>query len=181
MAYKWERLQVGLTTLLAVAAIALAAWEGIENRQHNHLSVAPRLNGSVGLSREAVSLGLSSNGLGPAVIKEFRIYLDGKVVHDAAIDSTSASPWQQLMPLLAPSNYAVTTNAYGIGSLLRAGQDYEMFRVTARDSTKLKDDELSKLIDRIGIEVRYCSMYDDQCEDTYVGLHPPEALKKASR
>src|SRR5262249_22034286 len=172
---------VALTTLLAVVAIGLAAWEGIENRQHDHLSIAPRLDGSVGLSRESVSLGLSSNGLGPAVIKQFRIYLDGKVIHDAAVDSTAVSPWQNMMPLLNAENYNATANAYGIGSLLRAGQDYEMFRVGARDTSKLKEGELLKLIDRIGIEVRYCSMYNDQCENTYVGLHTPEALRKARR
>lgn len=70
----WHRLQVPLTMLLAVVAIVLAAWEGLENRKHNRLGVAPRINGSIQLSRDAASLALQSNGLGPAVLHDFRIY-----------------------------------------------------------------------------------------------------------
>jgi hypothetical protein len=169
----FTRLQPIMTTVLAVAAIGLAAWEGLENRRHNRLSVAPRLNSNVGVSSEQVSMTVESSGLGPAVIQQFRIYLDGTLVHDAGAPTAGQSPWEALMPAFSPKGYSVSAYAFGVGNVLRAGQDYELFRAALRDTSTVLPDSLnlSGLLDRLGVEICYCSIYGDQCHRAYIGLH----------
>lgn len=173
--YSAHRLQVLLSSILAVGAIALATWEGLENRRHNRLSVAPRLDGSANISRESAALGIQSNGLGPAVITSFRIYLDDKIAFDAAADDSATSPWQRIAPLLNLEHHTISGYAFGRGSLLRAGQDYELFSVMAKDSANAPEDYLATVINRLAVEVGYCSMYQDQCDTTYVGIRPRAA------
>jgi hypothetical protein len=171
----FARVQPIMTTVLAVAAIGLAAWEGLENRRHNRLSVAPRLNSNIGVSSEQVSMSVESSGLGPAVVEAFRIYLDGKVVHDAGAAKAGQSPWETLMPAFSPKGYSVAAYAFGVGNVLRAGQDYELFRAALRDTANTRPDtlNLSALLDRLGVEICYCSIYGDQCHRAFIGLHDP--------
>ncbi|HEY0810974.1 MAG TPA: hypothetical protein VGD49_12470 [Longimicrobiales bacterium] len=172
MENRWHKLQMPLTTLIAIVAIGLAAWEGLENRKHNRLEVAPRVNGSIQLSRDGAAIVLQSNGLGPAVLQDFRIYLDGRVVHDARADTSAVSPWPQLMTQLKIDRYTVSGNAYTSGSLLRAGEDYEIFTIAPTDSTTRAqaEEEMFAVMNRIAVEVCYCSIYEDQCRTVFVGL-----------
>ena len=166
------RLTVTLGTVLAIAAIVLTVWEGLENRRHNRLSVAPRVDGYIQLSEDSVGIELQSTGLGPAVIKTFQVFLDGSRVYDAANATNISSPWQQIIQPLNPKAVTISANALGIGTLLRAGQDFQILQVAARDSASVAAGELGRYIDRIGVRIRYCSMYDDQCRTTYVGIKP---------
>lgn len=69
------RLQPLVTLIIAVAAIGLAVWEGVESRRHNRLTVKPRIAGEIHAGRdgagEYVTLSIESTGLGPAVINTF--------------------------------------------------------------------------------------------------------------
>jgi hypothetical protein len=177
---RWHRLQIPLTTLLAVVAIVLAAWEGLENRKHNRLEVAPRLNGSIQLSRESASLSLQSNGLGPAVLHDFRIYLDGRLVHDARSRNSATSPWQQLMPLLSIDGYSVSGNGFGAGSLFRAGQDYDIFTIAPRDTSRNLEQQMTDILDRVAVEICYCSIYEDQCRSVFVGTREAAGAREGS-
>ena len=77
-----------LTAAVAIAAILLSVWEGMENRRHNRLSVLPHLDANELSIRNAspvtndgfpflqnkdslyaISYLLENSGLGPAVIK----------------------------------------------------------------------------------------------------------------
>jgi hypothetical protein len=151
---------------------------GIENRKHNRLEVAPRVNGSIQLSREMASLSLQSNGFGPAVLHDFRIYLDGRVVHDARARNSVLSPWQQLKPLLNVEGYLVSGNAPAAGSRMRAGQDYDSFTISPRDTSSNREPEMANVLHRVGVQVCYCSIYDDQCRSVYVGTREVEGARE---
>ncbi|HKK08896.1 MAG TPA: hypothetical protein VKA44_08435, partial [Gemmatimonadota bacterium] len=70
-----------MTTLIAAAAIGLAAWEGLETRRYDRLSVRPRLQAGADVGGDSadhyVRFSVENTGLGPAVIRRFTIYLDG--------------------------------------------------------------------------------------------------------
>lgn len=77
--------------IIALCALLFTAWNVYTQRQHNILSVTPHLsrfvtsdqNGEVG----AAKLELINNGLGPAFIESFQIYLNGEPCeYDAALD-----------------------------------------------------------------------------------------------
>src|SRR5688572_25654309 len=95
----WQQLQSLLVLVIAVVAIVLAAWEGLENRRHNRLSVQPRLGGEYSSGRQGdsqyVRIAVENTGLGPAVIKSFRMYLDGKEVTRG--DDTDRDRWNDII------------------------------------------------------------------------------------
>jgi hypothetical protein len=79
-----------------------------------------------------------------------------------------------MMSSLDAEQITVQANAFGAGTLLRAGEDYELFSAAARDTAKVKAADLARLLDRLAVEVCYCSIYNDQCRRAYVGTREIE-------
>ena len=79
-----------LTILVALSAIALTVWEGMENRLHNRLSVLPHLQdagstmrGGAEDSTYTLTYALANTGLGPAVLQNILVFRDGEPVFNA--------------------------------------------------------------------------------------------------
>ena len=68
--------------VIALAALFVAVWQARATRIHNCLSVKPNLdiNQVVRQSDSTVQLDLGNNGIGPAIIKEFEVHIDGRKV-----------------------------------------------------------------------------------------------------
>ena len=65
--------------IVAVFALFVTIWDSYQSRKHNRLSVKPFLGIGVDI-HEKVEFTLSNQGIGPAVIKEFSVYFDGKLL-----------------------------------------------------------------------------------------------------
>src|SRR5688572_25280527 len=67
---------------IALLALTVTIWQAALTRRHNRLSVRPHLRIDWLVSDEGtdekVSVVLSNNGLGPAIIKRFQWKIDGK-------------------------------------------------------------------------------------------------------
>ena len=75
-------------TIVAIASIAIALWEGNSMREHYRLSVMPRLNNTFMVEDSTSSnayafFEISNNGLGPAVIIGREYYIDGVKIDDS--------------------------------------------------------------------------------------------------
>jgi hypothetical protein len=118
-----------ITLIIALAAIGLAIWEGAENRRHNRLSVQPRLAGAIDAGRdgsaEYVRMTIENAGLGPAVIKTFRIYWDG-ITRDTT-RSSSNTQWQTVTEAVADSGTQVIARGLGRGNYFPAGRQATVF------------------------------------------------------
>ena len=70
------------TIVLACTAIVISIWQGYETRHHNKLSVKPLLGirYSVSENHPFIGVWIQNNGYGPAIIKEFIVYLDGQPI-----------------------------------------------------------------------------------------------------
>jgi hypothetical protein len=66
--------------VVAFVALALALWEGFQNRRHNRLSVSPNiiLNLDIHFGGQPTIVVLRNAGLGPAQITEMLIATDGE-------------------------------------------------------------------------------------------------------
>jgi hypothetical protein len=159
----WQRLQSLLVLLIAVVAIVLAAWEGLENRRHNRLSVQPRLGGEYSSGRQGdsqyVRIAIENTGLGPAVIKSFHMYLDGKQVTRG--DEEDRNRWNQIIAAVATDGMQVNAHAFGAGYFFPAGRDYLLFEARG---PKPATGNISDIADRLGIDVCYCSIYGSHCD-----------------
>jgi len=69
---------------IALVALAVAIWQGFLLRRHNRLSISPKLGFKLDISKEEPEYGLllRNNGVGPAIIEKFQLYVDGKLIED---------------------------------------------------------------------------------------------------
>ena len=88
---KSEKIQSYLAVFLAIFAVVISIWQGYEQRRHNRLSVKPILTFDGITSNNRRMIRLSNDGLGPAIIKRFRIIEDGKIY-----DAADGNPWNKL-------------------------------------------------------------------------------------
>lgn len=164
-----RRVQPLLTLLIAFAAIGLAVWEGAENRRHNRLSVQPRLGAQVDAGRAAdteyVRMSVESTGLGPAVVKAFRIYLDGEP-QDTAV-SPSTSPWSKVIQAVSTPRMQLSTHAFGSSYYFPAGREQVLFEArSVADSSRQRP--VSRILERVAVQICYCSIYGTDCDQVLV-------------
>lgn len=175
-----------LTIMVAIAAIGLSVWEGRENRLHNRLSVLPRLERVQSVVRDGLeddtytmTYGLENSGLGPAVLQKVLVYIDGETV----FESTRSEEYFDFADMLSDLNalpFQVGTFTHGraAGEMLQAGKEHLLFRF---DVAKEDDDGETwtpgivrdQVIDRYSFVFCYCSVYGENCGETFLGAKPP--------
>lgn len=190
-----------LTIIVALCAIGLSMWEGYENRMHNRLSVRPYLEPieatltSVGPmdneffslaagmdSVHAVSYVLKSAGLGPAVLKNVRVFDGEEPVFDAAQDDT-AHFWGDLRQELddLPFPVGMFKRPHPAGAFLEPGRVHDYVTLIVPMAPRGTDPLGAWPPDVIQAEVLkqrsfvfcYCSVYGEDCGMTHLGAPPP--------
>ena len=173
------RLQPLLTIVIAVAAIGLATWEGMENRRHNRLSVVPRLGGGIDTGRNAdgqyVRMSVENTGLGPAVITRFRVLFDG-VAQDTTVTAGN-NPFSRVIGAFASTEVGINAHALGEGYYFPPGRTqvlFEALRAPAADTAILTLAE--SLLQRLAVQICYCSIYETDCDELLLAATRVEAL-----
>lgn len=162
-----RRLYSVLTPMIAVAAIGLAVWEGIENRRHNRLSVQPRLDGGIEAGRdgngEYMRMAVESSGLGPAVIDAFRVYFDGEIQDSSS--TASGRRWEKVTDAMSAEGVQIHARAFGSGHYFPTGREYVLFEARRLGASSSGVQTMSNLLDRLAIQICYCSVYGTDCEE----------------
>ena len=184
-----DRLQLlanTLTILVALAAIALSLWEGLENRLHNRLSVLPHLERSESTLREGAEdstytmiYALRNSGLGPAVLENILLFREGEPIFNAE-ESGGFLPYEAMLAEIRALPLDVSaslTHSRHAGQMLQAGERHLLFRfeVSVVDSLGRWGPGAvrSEVMDRYSLVFCYCSVYGENCETTYVSVAPP--------
>lgn len=158
----WHRLQSLSALVIAVAAIVLAAWEGLENRRHNRLTVRPRLAGEVNTGRTAAaehaSIAIENTGLGPAVLHRFDVYLDGARV------SGDGGGWQAVIAAVAEEGLSLNAQGYGEGYFVPAGTRLVLFEARRPVPPDGAARGIGDLLTRVAVDLCYCSVYGTDCD-----------------
>lgn len=66
--------------VIAIASIVISTWQGIENRNHNRLTVMPKLGISLTVNENLFRISVKNNGLGPAILKKRTLMFEGKEI-----------------------------------------------------------------------------------------------------
>ena len=161
-----SRLQPLLTLIIAVAAISLAVWEGVESRRHNRLTVKPKIAGAINAGRdgggEYVSMSIESTGLGPAVINTFRVYFDGTLQDTTPGPQTTV--WDSVLGAFGSDDTQINAHSIGAGYYFPAGRQellFEARRLQADTASAPLADQLS----RLALQICYCSVYNVDCDE----------------
>lgn len=139
---------------VAVCALATAVWSSYLTRQHNKLSVVPRLKAAYRF-RHAVNfygIRIINSGLGPAWVTSEDLIIDGTPVprsHQGWMDALRTAG-------LDPNDWAMTRIL--IGTVIRPDEELWIFRAqTMPDSANA----IIRCFNRIELHVNYSSLYSE--------------------
>lgn len=146
------------SAFIAILALGVAVWQGHLMRKHNRLSLRPHLT-----FRETISatnnphfvLELQNNGIGPAIIKDFQIWLDGRREEDF-----EAQGWMALLDLVGLKGRAIGASC-GPDEFLAAGQSLQLIKCESPPAP-IGIRELRKALRRIEAHIEYQSVYGDR-------------------
>ncbi len=196
-----ETLANVLTAAVALSAILLSVWEGLENRRHNRLSVLPHLepieatyNSTTPIELEyfnllsgmdslyAVSYVLKNSGLGPAVLQNVVVFQKDQKIYDAG-QSDRGNYLQEVRRDLRKLPFATSflQRPYTAGDMLQAGEVHDFLAVgipfTAVDRDSLGPSPSSivmyDVLQTYSFVFCYCSVYGTDCDVVSLGAEPP--------
>jgi len=143
--------------IVSIASIFIATWQGMETRRHNRLSVRPKLDFSFNVSRNSFGYSILNQGLGPAIITERKIFLDGKEF----IPQTKYFGWPAaLQDTLQLMNMNLDSSPLSKGVTIRAGQPRIIIEFYEQDNKDLTIDP-RVIYRRLAFKINYESMYGE--------------------
>jgi hypothetical protein len=135
--------------LVAICALAYTAYEVRVQRAHNRLTVRPHLSTFTHTSRTDTAVlfhaQVVNNGLGPAFIKDFEAYLDGK-----PCDLRAA-----LKEVLGEKKADTSSTVLGTEYAMAANETKDIFVVRFPCKSDEEFQHVGKNLDRIDIKVEY--------------------------
>ncbi len=153
---------------IALAALLLSTWQAYEYRKHFRLSVRPVIQLISELaSGEHVNGTLITNaGFGPAIIQEFRIYVDGKPISN---DDNSCG-WENALRLLNLTKKPIEFFCLAKGGFIKSGETYPLLTIKKKNLTRESYLALKNAMARIDYCIKYASLYEESfggsCGDT---------------
>lgn len=147
---RWFLRQVSdrwVSVLISICALSLAIYTAYLERQHKRLSVQPHIYMSFYFNDQGAGWMTGNSGLGPAVIKWFTVYVDGK----------QQPTWAAVMKTLGIPAGAFEFSTLFPGELKATGGPAKIFWVPSGPRSKA----LIRDYSRVQLEVCYCSLYDE--------------------
>ena len=161
-----ERISKYVPIFISLIAMGLAIDGAIEARRHNKLGVRPfvHFNQFAGATASKVGVNVENNGLGPAVISKFSIFLDTQ-----RVEKYGFPDWDGVSERL-PGMFGTTSPEWFWCSdnyVVKSGQTLELYMTPPGNVRDIKT--FRKLIsERLTVRVHVCSLYGE-CHDVCSG------------
>lgn len=148
--------------VIAVCALAFTVYQAFLSRRHNRLSVTPHLaifpNTHSAVSQGVVSVELLNNGLGPAIIKNYQVYFDNRLIADC--DHKKLTGFFENLDLIkGQKNVDHHLTTLGQNYAMAAGDKKQIVAIKFPKATKEDIEKYETLLDRFDLVVKYKSMY----------------------
>lgn len=153
---KTEKIVGACAIFISVLALMVSIWQGMVAREHNRLSVTPKLISTPQLEGKGGKNGiyLSNVGLGPAFIQKAYLRVNGKQYN------LGANPWPHALEEVGLKSLCFATSWLPSGAALKSQEEVALIAVTRADLGACYL-EAMKLIssNEISINIIYESMY----------------------
>lgn len=154
------------SAVIALAALGLALFEGVQARRHNRLSLRPRLRFDfvIHQHQKVARITVTNVGLGPALIDSVRMLVDGSAVEVSCL--AEMEKLAESLGITTPVRFSVMQKGEVLSpsdgplDLLSIGQ--EAF-VDGPWQT------INAAFRRIGYKIQYRSMYNERFETSDLG------------
>ena len=159
LAKVWDLLGGNATEIIALCALFFTAYQTHATRRHNILSVQPHLTTFVNRDRNqktgTLSVALMNNGLGPARILSYRIYLDGKEINaDVSKDAEAV-----IKQMLGERQYTYRLTTLGNDYAMSTNESKDILLVQFSLNKESDFEEVERQLNRFDLVVNYDSMY----------------------
>ena len=150
--------------VIALAALALAVWQGVAMQRHNRLSVMPRLtlHHHLAGSRGELGIAVSNDGLGPAIVTDCTLEVDGKVM---PVENDNG--WETAITSLNLEAFKFRYTTIAPHGVIPTGGTVWLLSTPATDTMRSRADEIQVAFQRLNVRLCYQSMYGDGREVTY--------------
>lgn len=141
---------------IAICAFFATIWQVVTTRAHNRLSVRPYLDSWEQFSPDGwgYQLKLMNNGIGPAVINDYSIFVDGKLIPGKGLKVMETA----LDLLLAGWKHEFSQSYLTDSYVMPAGEERTIVDLRFIDSAPTPEEFLA-LKKRIRLYIAYTDMY----------------------
>jgi hypothetical protein len=156
---EWQVITGISSCIIALCALIFTICQGIQARKHNKLSYRPHLTRWAHLNAEKgyYAVDLINNGLGPALIENFFIKVDGKV-----ISGEGAEPIEKTLKILFPShNYKSQQSFLAKGYSMAAKERSNIVAVQFMNQPLPTREFVEHAMNRADMEIIYKSLYEE--------------------
>ncbi|GEM_PF-2664341 len=158
--FNWERIVSILALILSIVAILISAVEVSTARSSAKASVWPHLSITAKSDAESFSIEIDNKGVGPALVQNLEMSLDGQLVTDietAIIDTLGVDDDFQF----SSDNYTdINDRVLGTG---------EKQRLLSMSLATFSRDSITSWATKFDIQACYCSIQDDCWQTSLVG------------
>lgn len=165
MRLRSEAVTAVAATVTAIAAVVIAAWDNVQTREHNRLSVSPRL--TIDLSRSTTPVGtrfafiVRNDGIGPAIVTDMEIRFD------AGDETIEPSEWAPVIRRLEEAGHVVNQFwEFARGDAIAVDRTFTLLGIVEQaegDSPA----PLDETVRRLEIAIDYESVYGDSLRAEY--------------
>lgn len=155
---QWQVI-IGISSVvIAICAIVVSIWHGVQTRKHNKLSCKPHLTTWTHIDNDKAFyfVELINNGLGPALIEKFTVKVDGEIISGERTESI-----EKALKILFPNlNYKSYHSFVAKGYSMAANDKRKI--IVIQFNQPLPDPEfVEEALKRSDIEVAYKSFYEE--------------------
>jgi hypothetical protein len=151
--------------IVAACALGLSVWQGYVQREHNHVSLEPRINAyfQSNNGKSTTGLYLINNGLGPGYVERLDIYFDGKLISS----KNQMDQWRfnsALLPLGLAQQPCIAVAGPRPNDSMKAGEEIQLITVSKGDLVeceKAKSALLGAAWSRLDFVLQLKSIYGD--------------------
>jgi hypothetical protein len=156
----WNLITDNSSSIVAISALALTIWQAHITRQHNKLSVAPYLTTWSNADGENgfYSIEIMNNGIGPALIKAFQVFVDGVEIKG----NESELVEKATKKLFSNYEYQSANCFLSNGYMMAEKNRHEIFSIKFIGQKKLNYKEYKQTIERARLVIEYESIYKDK-------------------
>lgn len=141
--------------IVSVCAFSLTIYQGYLNREHQKISVKPKLDIDIHSYKNngQLTFDVTNKGLGPAFVTKFSVYVDGKKINSNTFDL-----WRDVVNALNIKDWVYEMYVPTSNSILIQGVSNILWKL----STKPDEVNIEELIHRIKIVINYKSIYGEE-------------------
>lgn len=153
----WNLIADNSSMVIAISALVLTVWQAYITRQHNKLSVSPYLTtwSHTDGGNGHYSIEIMNNGIGPALIKAFQVFVDG-----VEIKGNESELVEKATQKLFGGYEYQSANCFSFHWAEK--NKHKVFSIKFIGQRKLNYQEYKQTIERARLVIEYESIYKDK-------------------